>query len=79
MGGGYLGRDHDLHDYAASPVSQWNRVNENLLYGGLTHDINETWSWSFYVRYDLRYNELDEVGGYVPYSLDCLVYQVNTA
>lgn len=79
LGGGYLGRDHDLHDYRPSLVPQWNRVKENLLYGGLTHDINETWSWSFYVRYDLRYNELDEVGGYVQYSLDCLVFQIRTA
>ncbi|MDD4622194.1 MAG: LptA/OstA family protein, partial [Kiritimatiellae bacterium] len=29
FGGGYLGRDHDLLDYSLSPVTQWNRVNEN--------------------------------------------------
>ncbi len=79
LGGGYLARDHDVYDYDVSPVEEWNRVKENLAYGGFTHDVNDTWSYSFYVRYDLRYNELDEVGGYVQYSLDCLVFQLRSA
>jgi len=79
FGGGYLGRDHDLYDYDLSPVPEWNRVKENLIYTGFTHDVNDTWSYSCYVRYDLRYNELDEVGGYVQYRLDCLVFQLRTA
>lgn len=79
FGGGYLGRDHDLYDYDVSPIEQWNRVKENLIYGGFTHDINDTWAWSFYTRYDLRKNDLDEVGGYIQYSLDCLVFQLKTA
>ncbi len=79
LGGGYLGRDHDLYDYALSPVDQWNRVNENLIYGGFTHDLNSIWSYSIYSRYDLRRNELDEIGGYIQYSLDCLVFQLRTA
>lgn len=79
FGGGYLGRDHKLYDYDTSIVPEWDRVKENLLYTGFTHDINETWSYSVYVRYDLRYNELDEVGGYLQYSLDCLVFQLRTA
>ena len=79
LGGGYLGRDHDLYDYARSPVEEWNRVRENLAYGGYTHKLNETWTYSFYTRYDLRRNDLDEVGGYIQYSLDCLVFQLRTA
>ena len=79
FGGGYLGRDHDVYDYGVSAVDQWNRVKENLIYGGFTHDINDAWSYSFYVRYDLRYNDLDEVGGYIQYRLDCLVFQLRTA
>jgi hypothetical protein len=79
LGGGYLGRDHDIYDYAPSPVAQWNRVNENLAYGGFTHELNRSWTYSVYTRYDLRYNELDEVGGYIQYSLDCLVFQLRTA
>ena len=79
MGGGYLARDHQLYDYDVSPVLQWNRVDESMIYGGFTHDVNDTWSWSTYVRYDLNYNELDEVGGYIQYRLDCLVFQVRAA
>ena len=79
LGGGYLARDHQLYDYDVSPVEEWNRVKENLVYGGFTHDINDTWSWSVYTRYDLRYNDLDEVGGYVQYRLDCLVFQLRSA
>ncbi len=79
LGGGYLGRDHRLYDYRESDVEEWNRVKENLIYGGFTHDINDTWSYSVYTRYDLRNNELDEVGGYVQYSLDCLVFQLRSA
>ena len=79
LGGGYIARDHDLYDYETSPVDEWNRVKDNLIYTGFTHDINETWSWSTYVRYDLREGDLAEIGGYVQYSLDCLVFQVRTA
>ena len=79
LGGGYLARDHRLYDYSVSPVEEWNRVKENLIYGGFTHDINDTWSWSTYVRYDVRNNFLDEVGGYIQYRLDCLVFQLRSA
>ena len=79
FGGGYLGRDHDLLDYSLSPVTQWNRVNENLVYGGFTHELNDMWSWSLYARYDARCSDLDEVGGYLQYQLDCLVFQLRAA
>ncbi len=78
MGGGYLGRDHPLYDYGVSPVEQWNYVKENLIYGGFTHDINDAWSYSCYARWDLRENRLDEVGGYIQYSTDCLVFQLRS-
>lgn len=79
FGGGYLARDHRLYDYGMSPVMEWNRARDNLIYGGFTHVINDTWSWSPFVRYDLRANELDEVGAYLQYQLDCLVFQLRTS
>jgi lipopolysaccharide export system protein LptA len=79
LGGGYIGRDHSIYDYGPLPVPQWNRVKENLIYGGFTHTLNESWQYSVYSRFDLRRNELDEVGGYIQYSLDCLVFQLRTA
>ena len=79
FGGGYLARDHKIYDYALSPVDEWNHMQDSLVYFGFTHDINDTWSWSTYVRYDVRKAGLEEVGGYIQYSLDCLVFQVRTA
>lgn len=79
FGGGYIGRDHALYDYDKSDVDQWNYVKDNLGYLGFTHDLNSAWTWSTYVRYDLRENDLDEIGGYIQYSLDCLVFQLRTA
>lgn len=79
LGGGYLARDHQLYDYGTSAVDEWNYAKDNLIYGGFTHDINATWAWSTYVRHDLIENELDEVGGYIQYSLDCLVFQLRSA
>ncbi|MDR2849353.1 MAG: hypothetical protein LBW77_02260, partial [Verrucomicrobiota bacterium] len=79
FGGGYLARDHQLYDYDVSPVMQWDHVKENLIYGGFTHDVNDAWSWSVYTRYDLRRDELDEVGCFLQYRLDCLVFQLRTA
>ena len=57
----------------------YNWYKENLTYGGFTHVINDSWSWSFFVRYDLRVNELDEIGGYIQYQLDCLAFQLRTS
>lgn len=79
FGGGYLGRDHDLTDYGYSPVAQWNRVKENLVYAGYTHALNDQWSYSPYIRFDARENDLDEVGGYIRFQLDCLVFQLRFA
>ena len=79
LGGGYLARDHALYDYDVSVVDQWNYMKDNVGYGGFTHDINDTWSWSTYVRYDLRNNDLEEVGGYLQYNLDCLCFQLRSA
>lgn len=78
VGGGYIARDHDLYDYGVSPIRQWNEVHQNLIYGGFTHAINDQWSYSPYIRYDLRENELDEVGATIEFQLDCLVFQVKT-
>lgn len=79
FGGGYLARDHRIYDCGLSPVAEWNRAKQKLVYGGFTHILNDTWSWSCFVRYDARANELDEVGGYLQYQLDCLAFQLRTS
>ena len=79
LGGGYIGRDHDIHDYGDTPIRQWNRMRQNLAYGGFTHTINDQWSWSCFVRYDFRRDEVDEIGGYIQYQLDCLAFQLRSS
>jgi len=79
IGGGYLVRDHDLYDYMLSPVAKWNSVEDQVLYGGFVHEINDAWAWSLYIRYDTEDNSLDEVGGFIQYSLDCITFQLRSS
>lgn len=79
LGGGYLKRAHDVYDYGPIMNDEWSSSDKELIYGGFTHIINETWSWSLYARQDLHENALDEVGGWVQYSLDCLSFQLRAA
>jgi len=79
LNGGYMGRDHELYDYNLSPVAQWNRAAYSVLYTGFFHEITDAWAWSMYVRYDTDEGALDEVGGFLQYSLDCLVFQLRTS
>ena len=78
VGGGYLKRNHDLYDFDISPVAKWNNVDNDVLYGGFVHDINANWTWSLYARYDLDDHSLDEIGGYVQYGLDCIIFQLRS-
>ena len=78
VGGGYLTRNHDLYDFDKSPVEKWNHVDNEVLYGGFVHDLNDKWTWSLYARYDIEDNALDEVGGYIQYNLDCLCFQLRS-
>jgi lipopolysaccharide assembly outer membrane protein LptD (OstA) len=78
VGGGYMGRDHEMYDYASSPVEQWNRAEYSVLYTGFFHEITDAWAWSMFVRYDTDEGSLDEVGGFIQYSLDCLVFQLRS-
>lgn len=79
VGGGYMARDHALYDYDVSPVAQWSRAEYSVLYGGFFHELTEAWAWSMFVRYDTDDASLDEIGGFIQYSLDCLVFQLRSS
>jgi len=79
IGGGYLERDHALYDYRPSPVAGWNQVNDQVLYGGFLHTINDNWAWSLFARYDTDGHSFHEVGGFIQRSLDCLVFQLRSS
>jgi lipopolysaccharide assembly outer membrane protein LptD (OstA) len=79
IGAGYMARDHELYDYALSPIPEWNRAEHSVFYSGFYHEFTEAWAWSLFVRYDTDEGELEEVGGYLQYSLDCLIFQLRSS
>ena len=44
----------------------------------VTHRFNTYWSANVFTRYDVKESQLDEVGGYVQYDLDCLAFRLTS-
>lgn len=70
---GYLVRHHELYDCYWSDM-----LRDRIVYGGFVHHLCDTIDWSAYARYNLEYGDLEEVGGYVQYNLDCISLRVST-
>ncbi len=70
---GYLRRHHDIYDYYWADV-----VKDELVYGGFIHRLCDLIEWSAYARYNLETSDLDEIGGFIQYNLDCLAFRLNT-
>ncbi len=69
---GYLTRKHLVYDY------YWaDKVEDALIYGGFIHHLSDIIDWSLYVRYNTDRNDLEEVGGFFQYSLDCISFRLN--
>ena len=69
---GYLRRHHEVYDY------YWaDEVKDSALYGGFIHYINDTFAWSLFARYNVEESDLEEIGGFFQYNLDCLAFRVN--
>ena len=43
----------------------------------LTHRFNDLWAANGFVRYNITDRDLQEVGGYLQYDLDCLTFRLN--
>ncbi len=69
---GYLRRDHEVYDFYWSDY-----MKDSLVYGGLIHYLSDLFAWSSYARYNLHYSELEEIGGFIQYSIDCLTFRMN--
>jgi len=68
---GYLARDNEVYDY------YWrDRLEDAVVYGGLVHRLTDAWTWSTFARQNTQDGGLEEVGGYLQYSLDCLTFQL---
>lgn len=70
---GYLLRNHDIYDYYWGDV-----IRDRIVYGGFIHHLCETIDWSAYARYNPEYNDLEEIGGYLQYNLDCISLRIST-
>lgn len=69
---GYLRRNHDVYDY------YWaDHIKDAVLYGGFVHHLCDTIDWSAYVRYNIEFSDLEEIGGFLQYNLDCLSFRLN--
>jgi hypothetical protein len=42
------------------------------------HRFDEEWRGNLFLRYDLNDRELDEIGGYLQYELDCLAFRMTS-
>lgn len=69
---GYLRRHHDVYDYYWADT-----VQDAVVYGGFIHRLSDTLEWSLYARYNLEYDDLEEVGGFLQYNLDCISWRCN--
>ena len=79
VGAGYMARNHELYDLGTTLLPQWDRAEKSVFYTGFFHELTEAWAWSMFVRYDTDVGSLDEVGGFLQYSLDCLAFQLRTS
>ncbi|MEI8243782.1 MAG: hypothetical protein WCI17_10985 [bacterium] len=44
----------------------------------VTHCFDEEWRGNLFLRYDMDGRELDEIGGYMQYELDCLAFRMTS-
>lgn len=71
---GYLYRKHMLYDYYWADL-----VRSDVLYGGFIHTLTDTVDWSLYARWNIEESDMEEVGGFVQYNLDCISLRLLTA
>ena len=79
VGAGYLARDHEIYDFNSASLAQWDRAEQSVFYTGFFYEFTDAWAGSMFVRYDTDVGALDEVGGFIQYSLDCLVFQLRSS
>ena len=69
---GYLRRNHEIYD------TYWaDAVKDAVAYGGFIHKLSDLIEWSLYLRYNTEEADLEEIGGFVQYNLDCVALRVN--
>jgi hypothetical protein len=78
----YAARDHRYWDFSSTPFDPqiMNKEDFNWAkysYAGIEfeHEICDAVAWGPFVRWDMRKNELDEIGAWVDLRTDCLAFR----
>ncbi len=75
LSGGHFYRS----DVTLDPFGVWvNDAPSHIVYGGVKHLFNTVWAVGADVRYEFEQARLQEIAGYVEYSLDCISFQLRT-
>lgn len=69
FGFGANSRNHEIYDY------YWrDTLDDTVLYGYFTHQLTDLFSWNIYARGNTDSGDLEEIGGYLQYALDCVTF-----
>jgi hypothetical protein len=53
------------------------RVDRSTLYtGGIVFSMSDAWSVNAYSRFEAEESEVEEIGGYIQYQTDCLIFRL---
>lgn len=82
----YDGRDQRWWDFSSSPYDPDTMRNEDFnravfSYAGIgaEHELCDAIAWGPYLRWDVRENELDEIGAWIDYRTDCLGFRLSVS
>ena len=68
-------RRHRYWDFASTPVEEQGEARFHIAEIGFEHKICDWLAWGPRLRWDIRENEVDSVGGWIDYLTDCLGFR----
>ena len=82
----YSARDQRLWDYSSTPYDPARMRNEDFNWAkysyvqlGFEHELCDAVAWGPFISWDLRENELDEVGTWIDLRTDCLGFRLSVS
>lgn len=82
----YSARDHRYWDFSSTPFDPAIMRNEDFNWAKysylgfeLEHEICDAVAWGPFIRWDMRENELDEVGAWLDLRTDCLAFRFSVS
>ena len=82
----YAARDHRYWDFSSTPFDPAYMRNENFNWAKysylgveLEHEICDAVAWGPFIRWDMRENELDEIGAWLDLRTDCLAFRFSVS